>query len=319
MRGALVLFFVVGCGASSTSAPAASVRGPEATTTEHEVAATEVVLDGDGDRIVDADDACPAEAELYNGERDEDGCPDCGSIVLTAAWEPPPIVFVEGTTTLTNDRPLDFMAGVIAAHVDYASVTLVGSMITGEPHTDGLGIARAEVVRAALVARGIAIERLVAVAGTRDAAEVRFEVRREGPPHPLCNTPFPGCDAEHVSAAMPEPPVFFARRSVALDPAAEEAVARLVATMTRHPLLGPIEVEGRAARDERGGAELSLRRAEAVVAAMVAHGIAAERLVAIGGGRGDDERTVRFFSFDPGCRGLAAPRPSSLDDGSAEP
>ena len=37
---------------------------------------TGTLNDIDGDRIMDADDACPLDPERYNGFQDEDGCPD---------------------------------------------------------------------------------------------------------------------------------------------------------------------------------------------------------------------------------------------------
>jgi hypothetical protein len=48
----------------------------------HAEAAGCVAPDGDGDAIRDAADACPDRAEVWNGRRDRDGCPDAGSAVL---------------------------------------------------------------------------------------------------------------------------------------------------------------------------------------------------------------------------------------------
>lgn len=41
--------------------------------------------DADRDRIVDVNDKCPTDPENYNGFEDEDGCPDTGRVVVTAA------------------------------------------------------------------------------------------------------------------------------------------------------------------------------------------------------------------------------------------
>src|SRR5690606_81867 len=38
--------------------------------------------DNDGDKIADADDACPNEPEVVNSIKDEDGCPDEGLFVM---------------------------------------------------------------------------------------------------------------------------------------------------------------------------------------------------------------------------------------------
>src|SRR6185369_9975896 len=38
--------------------------------------------DNDKDRILDKDDKCPNEPEVYNGFEDEDGCPDKGRVLL---------------------------------------------------------------------------------------------------------------------------------------------------------------------------------------------------------------------------------------------
>ena len=40
-------------------------------------------VDNDGDRILDVDDDCRNEAEVYNGVEDDDGCPDAGIVVPT--------------------------------------------------------------------------------------------------------------------------------------------------------------------------------------------------------------------------------------------
>ena len=79
----------------------------------------EQVADADGDRIVDAADACPQEAEAYNGSDDEDGCPDCANhIILTEAWGPPVIRFADDGTEAIFPSDLDFMAAVVVVISD---------------------------------------------------------------------------------------------------------------------------------------------------------------------------------------------------------
>jgi hypothetical protein len=151
--------------------------------------------DADGDRIADADDACPADPEAYNARDDEDGCPDCpGSIILTRVWDLPRVAF-DGTDVISA-WDLDFTAAVILAHAEYASVEIAGSARRGERNAAARSRARADVVREGLLARGVPPARLTTSARgvTEDGASVRFVVTRQGSAYPLCEIPFAGCD-----------------------------------------------------------------------------------------------------------------------------
>jgi len=82
--------------------------------------------------------------------------------------------------------------------------------------------------------------------------------------------------------------IFFAAGSAKLrttePPHVDLLVDAVAAALKMNPELGPIEVRGHAALDERNAASLAYRRATAVVAALIARGVARERLVAHGVG-----------------------------------
>jgi outer membrane protein OmpA-like peptidoglycan-associated protein len=82
--------------------------------------------------------------------------------------------------------------------------------------------------------------------------------------------------------------IFFAAGSAKLrtgePPHVDPLVDAVATTLKMNPELGPIEVRGHAALDERSAASLADRRAAAVAAALVARGIARERLVVHGVG-----------------------------------
>lgn len=271
----------------------------------------EQVADADGDRIVDAADACPQEAEAYNGSDDEDGCPDCANhIILTEAWGPPVIRFADDGTEAIFPSDLDFMAAVVVAHTEYARVEVAGSARRGERDPAALSAARAEAVVAALVARGVAPERLTASShgASDEGATARFIVTREGSGYPLCNTPFPGCEPSALSLYILER-ISFPRSSAAIEDGQGLVLDAVGATLSGNPQIDRLEVLGHAARGERPRA-LALARANAVIEALVARGVARERLVPVDAGSapGDEGRLVRFGPVtSAGCRGIPAP------------
>lgn len=150
-------------------------------------------LDNDGDRNPDACDACPNEAELYNGECDEDGCPDCGRVLLieTRLMIVDRCYFARRSDAL-DERSLAVLGAVadtLEGNPQIVAVRVLGSIARGEPAA--LALARAEAVVDALVARGIARDRLHAEAAAPEGSSpraVRFEIRCadsetcEGPP-----------------------------------------------------------------------------------------------------------------------------------------
>lgn len=122
--------------------------------------------DRDHDRIADVDDKCPTEPESYNGADDSDGCPDRGRVIVTdtAIQVLEAIAFPRDSDELTPEsrQILDTVAQVMTANPDIAKVEVGGHASTDETDVWGLAARRAEVVRAALVARGIAASRLEA-------------------------------------------------------------------------------------------------------------------------------------------------------------
>jgi outer membrane protein OmpA-like peptidoglycan-associated protein len=268
--------------------------------------------DTDGDAIADAVDACPEEAEIYNGRDDADGCPECGgSVVLTDVWELPRVEFVEATTLL-HTWELDFTAAVILAHAEYAQVEVAGSARRGERDPRALSSARAELVREGLIARGVPPERLVtSVRGvTDDGARVRFVVTREGSAYPLCNTPFPGCDASALSLHVIDS-VWFAAGSATIEERHAPILDQVASTVSSVPAVEPLEVLGYVGPGEPRPRALALARATAVLDALVARGLPRDRLLARDSGRHELREpggVVRFGRLIPAtCRGIAAP------------
>lgn len=121
--------------------------------------------DNDQDRILDGDDHCPNEAELYNGTDDEDGCPDQGYVVVSDSriviLDRP--YFRRGSSELdARQLPLiDAIAATLTFNPQILGIELRGHCSDDERDAWALSAARAAVLRAALVARGVAPERLV--------------------------------------------------------------------------------------------------------------------------------------------------------------
>ena len=122
--------------------------------------------DNDGDGVLDAADRCPGEPETANGHEDDDGCPDSSEVVLTDQGIElnDAIYFFLGRAEIeAKSEPL--LAKIAALMLANPQVTRVRV----EGHTDNQGPAavnlalskaRARAVVLALVARGVAAERL---------------------------------------------------------------------------------------------------------------------------------------------------------------
>jgi len=178
--------------------------------------------DNDGDRYQDACDLCPNEPETYNGICDEDGCPDRSGICI----EDSRIVIVEtigfarGSARIAPESMpiVEALAATLLGNPQIERVALVGHATPRERGASTLGLRRAEAVRDAVVARGVASERLEpqaappteAMAGApRDGREVGFVLLRvngedwtEGEPPPRPGA-WGGCGAPRTCPAVP--------------------------------------------------------------------------------------------------------------------
>jgi outer membrane protein OmpA-like peptidoglycan-associated protein len=117
--------------------------------------------DSDGDGIGDDLDRCPYDAEDIDGDRDEDGCPDEGRVVLEKGFiRINDLIYFDFNKVTIQERSnslIDEIAKVIVANPQLLKIRVEG-------HTDDVGSdianlklsqGRAESVKAALVARGV--------------------------------------------------------------------------------------------------------------------------------------------------------------------
>lgn len=122
--------------------------------------------DTDHDKIPNETDACPNEVGLPNTDLAKNGCAEAVRVVGDEITIVQQVQFASGTALVKPESfgLLDEVAGVLQAHTEIQVVEVQG-------HTDNRGAkaynlklsqGRAESVRAALVERGVAPERLVA-------------------------------------------------------------------------------------------------------------------------------------------------------------
>jgi outer membrane protein OmpA-like peptidoglycan-associated protein len=136
--------------------------------------------DNDKDGLLDGVDKCPNEAEVFNGVDDADGCPDAGGPTATVTDTGVQILErIEFDTNKARIRRksyaiLDAVVGALNAHATIR--------VRIEGHTDDKAAAdfnqtlserRAEAVKAYLVNKGIAADRLetIGYGETRPRAE----------------------------------------------------------------------------------------------------------------------------------------------------
>jgi outer membrane protein OmpA-like peptidoglycan-associated protein len=126
-------------------------------------------IDSDGDGLVDRLDKCPLDAEVYNGNADDDGCPDAGPVIAELTEKrivlKQPITFEGESPVLTGAgaRVVAVVARILAVHPEITKIRIEG-------HLDGKGLdglersaARAAAVRRQLIERhGIDAARIVA-------------------------------------------------------------------------------------------------------------------------------------------------------------
>jgi outer membrane protein OmpA-like peptidoglycan-associated protein len=117
-------------------------------------------IDTDHDGILDVEDRCPD----LPGDDDDDGCPDRGRLVVSSSSLVvlEPLHFERGTDVLpASAAPI--VAAVASALRTAPEITLLeiaGHASGDEPEAWGLAARRATAVRAALIAQGIAADRL---------------------------------------------------------------------------------------------------------------------------------------------------------------
>lgn len=125
-------------------------------------------LDNDDDDIADADDACPDEPEVINGIDDADGCPDEGGVTLQRGRDDVAFTadfgwFVDVTSNLTPEATAALGDLAIALNA-YPELTVEVRVVTRDraEQAGRLAVAtrRTAAIRDALVAAGVAIERI---------------------------------------------------------------------------------------------------------------------------------------------------------------
>ena len=125
--------------------------------------------DNDNDGVPDEQDQCPDLREIINGVEDDDGCPDEGRVVVEKAQirilEKIYFDFGKATIQARSDSLIAEIGAVIVANPDLRRIRIEG-------HTDSVGSdianlklsqARADAVKAALVAKGVSASVLDAV------------------------------------------------------------------------------------------------------------------------------------------------------------
>ncbi|MAQ19818.1 MAG: hypothetical protein CMN30_34075 [Sandaracinus sp.] len=122
--------------------------------------------DNDRDGILDVDDACPMEPETYNGVNDHDGCPDSGQVEIIddrvviqedvffdfdeAELKPQADAIIRQVVALWDQHP-EWVGVIVEGHADARGT---------REYNQGLSERRAEAVKRALVAEGMADPRV---------------------------------------------------------------------------------------------------------------------------------------------------------------
>ncbi|MFK8001328.1 MAG: OmpA family protein [Polyangiales bacterium] len=194
--------------------------------------------DNDGDRILDVDDMCPGDPETYNGIEDEDGCPDRGRVVVSESRIVilDKIYFTNGSSRIQS-RSLPIVDAVAATLVGNSGihVAIEGHAHTGERGAGSLARRRAEVVRDALVSRGVTGARL-SVTSHGSSQPMGDAERNRRVSFNVTRNDESSADATRAGAARaPSRP---ARPSAA--PAVRSAPGISVASLSRRPSAGAL-------------------------------------------------------------------------------
>lgn len=139
--------FLAAC--SSTPVTNAAPAATTATPTPIAIA----IADRDGDGVPDECDYCPGEPGIDRADHPYGrGCPWIDQFVSTVEFAGPPVAFTSG---LSYTRSLDAVAAGMKANA-HVTFFLVGHATPDEPNADRLSLQRAETIRSALVALGVA-------------------------------------------------------------------------------------------------------------------------------------------------------------------
>jgi hypothetical protein len=142
-------FFLVACGGAPIT-PAAPVVTRIATPAPTAI----VIADADDDGVPDDCDYCPHQPGINRSDHPYGrGCPYVDQFTSTVAFAGAPIVF---TTGLFYLRSLDAIARGMKENASSVTFFVIGHATPEEPDPDALALQRAEVIRAALVALGVA-------------------------------------------------------------------------------------------------------------------------------------------------------------------
>lgn len=120
--------------------------------------------DEDGDRIINVCDECVNEPELFNGNDDEDGCPDRGDVLLIDEHIRllERIFFVRNSDRLAaGDPTVQAVAATLQGNPQLLVIGVVGHAAANERNPHDLARHRAETVQQRLIALGVSTTRLV--------------------------------------------------------------------------------------------------------------------------------------------------------------
>ena len=222
-----------------------------------------VPADGDGDGLADDGDRCPTEAETVNGFQEEDGCPD-----------------------QLPDRDADRVVDATDTCPDEPEDADSFEDEDGCPDRDNDGDRSDDAADRCPLQAG-PVDNQGCPDSDRDADSVAD--RLDNCPDQSGTAANHGCAARQFVALAPgriqllDPVTFTTSRSI-IRRRSLHVLDNLAAVMNAHPELTRFTIAGYT--DERGGTEpnkiLSQRRADAVKEYLVAHGVATERLEAVG-------------------------------------